>query len=132
MGACLAQKPLQQTRHPSCARRRQTPDGIRHAGPATSSPPRLRREPASALGMDGACPVAERRSQKWLWKLLYPTKSRSMTEAGGATTALAQKEYGLATPPRRLRAARASAPTPPQEEPRPRKKAGRPPGPPST
>jgi hypothetical protein len=38
----------------------------------------------------------------------------------------------MATPPRRLHAARASAPTPHQEEPRVRKKAGRPPGPPST
>ena len=38
----------------------------------------------------------------------------------------------MATPPRRSRATRASATTPPQEETTPRKKAGRPKGPPST
>ena len=37
----------------------------------------------------------------------------------------------MATPPRRSRTARAEA-APPSEEPMPRKKAGRPPGPPST
>jgi len=37
----------------------------------------------------------------------------------------------MATHPRRSRTARAEAPSPP-EEPTPRKKAGRPPGPPST
>ena len=38
----------------------------------------------------------------------------------------------MATPPRRPRSAPASAPTPRREEPPPRKKAGRPKGPPST
>jgi hypothetical protein len=38
----------------------------------------------------------------------------------------------MATPPRRFRAARTGATTSQQEEPTPRKKAGRPPGPPST
>ena len=38
----------------------------------------------------------------------------------------------MATPRRRPRSARAGAPTPRREEPTPRKKAGRPKGPPST
>ena len=47
-------------------------------------------------------------------------------------TAIAQEEDDMATPPRRPRTAHAGAPTPRREEPTPRKKAGRPKGPPST
>jgi hypothetical protein len=43
-----------------------------------------------------------------------------------------QEEHGMATHPRRSRATRARAMTPQQEETPPRKKAGRPTGPPST
>ena len=43
-----------------------------------------------------------------------------------------QEEEGMATHPRRPRTARAGATTPRREEATPRKKAGRPPGPPST
>lgn len=46
-------------------------------------------------------------------------------------TAIAPEEYDMATPPRRPRSTRAGAPTPRREEPTPRKKAGRPKGPPS-
>jgi hypothetical protein len=42
-----------------------------------------------------------------------------------------QEEHGMATRPRRSRTARAGPKTHPEETP-PRKKAGRPPGPPST
>jgi hypothetical protein len=43
-----------------------------------------------------------------------------------------QEEHGMATHPKRSRATRARATTPQQEETPPRKKAGRPKGPPST
>jgi hypothetical protein len=43
-----------------------------------------------------------------------------------------QEEHGMATRPRRSRTARAGPKTPHLEETTPRKKAGRPPGPPST
>lgn len=44
----------------------------------------------------------------------------------------AQEEDGMATSPRRPRTAHAGVPTPRRKEPMPRKKAGRPKGPPST
>ena len=50
----------------------------------------------------------------------------------GKTTSVSQEEEGMATHPRRSRTARAGATTPRHEEPTPRKKAGRPKGPPST
>ena len=47
-------------------------------------------------------------------------------------TAITWEEDGLATPRRRPRSTHAGAPTPRREKPTPRKKAGRPKGPPST
>jgi len=60
-------------------------------------------------------------------------KNRMYWRHPGRKTALVwQEEHGMATHPRRSRATRASATTPRHEETTPRKKAGRPKGPPST